>query len=96
MVAFSRSGAHRCGRRSEPGGQVRQNGLGNELELRRLLSADEVAEFLGVPVRTLYQWRYKGAGPVGVRVGRHLRYRVTDIEAWIDGQVAVDGRPRAG
>lgn len=74
---------------------MRQNGLGNESGLRRLLSVEELAEFLGVPVRTLYQWRYKGVGPVGVRVGRHLRYRVNDVEAWIEAK-AGDGPPRAG
>lgn len=31
--------------------------------MERLLSADEVAEFLGIPVATLYQWRHKGCGP---------------------------------
>ena len=34
----------------------------------------EVAEFLGVPVATLYQWRHQGYGPRGRRVGRYLRY----------------------
>ena len=66
---------------------MRQNGFGSEPAVRRLLSADEVAEFLGVPVKTLYQWRYKGVGPSGARVGRHLRYRVADVEAWVDGQI---------
>jgi predicted DNA-binding transcriptional regulator AlpA len=62
---------------------------------QRLLWAEEVATILGVPVKTLYQWRYKGAGPAGVRVGRHLRYR-TDIEAWIEGRIAEERRPRVG
>jgi excisionase family DNA binding protein len=63
---------------------------------QRLLWAQEVAVILGVPVKTLYQWRYKGVGPAGVRVGRHLRYRTADIEAWIAGRVAEDRRPAAG
>jgi excisionase family DNA binding protein len=50
----------------------------------RLLSPGEVALFLSVPVKTLYQWRYKGIGPRGLRVGRHLRYRQDEIEAWLD------------
>ena len=41
-------------------------------KMERLLSVDEVAEFLGIPVATLYQWRHKGAGPDAYRVGRHL------------------------
>lgn len=31
--------------------------------LERLLTADEVAEFLGIPISTLYQWRHRGRGP---------------------------------
>lgn len=49
----------------------------------RLLAPDDVAAFLGVPVTTLYQWRYKGTGPRGLRVGRHLRYRQSDVDAWL-------------
>jgi predicted DNA-binding transcriptional regulator AlpA len=49
-----------------------------------------------VPVKTLYQWRYKGVGPAGVRVGRHLRYRAADVEAWIDGRANAERSPRVG
>jgi excisionase family DNA binding protein len=55
-----------------------------------LLSADEVAEFLGVPVATLYQWRHKGAGPEAYRVGRHLRYDPNTVRAWLEDHLAVD------
>jgi len=48
-----------------------------------LLSPDEVAVILGIPVKTLYQWRYKGVGPRGLRIGRHVRYRSADVEAWL-------------
>jgi excisionase family DNA binding protein len=48
-----------------------------------LLSPEEVAAFLSIPVKTLYQWRYKGVGPWGQRIGRHLRYRPADVEAWL-------------
>jgi excisionase family DNA binding protein len=50
----------------------------------KLMTAAEVAHHLGVPVPTLYQWRYKGTGPRGMKVGRHLRYRRTDIERHLD------------
>jgi excisionase family DNA binding protein len=97
VVAFRSCGAHRSGVRSnEPSGQVREIGIGTEWRLVRLLRADEVAEFLGVPVKTLYQWRYKGVGPAGVRVGRHLRYRAVDVEAWVDGRAAEGRRPPVG
>lgn len=50
----------------------------------RLITVEELAEYLGVPVATLYQWRYRREGPPGFRVGRHLRYRWSDIEEWIE------------
>ena len=71
---------------------MRQSEVSDEPAMRRLLWADEVAGLLGVPVKTLYQWRYKGIGPAGVRVGRHLRYRAVDVEAWVEGRVA-ESRP---
>ena len=41
----------------------------------RLMTLADLAELLGVPVTTLYQWRHRGEGPPGYRVGRHVRYR---------------------
>jgi excisionase family DNA binding protein len=55
--------------------------------MERLLSADEVAEFLGIPVATLYQWRHKGCGPGAYRVGRHLRYDPSTVRTWLDEQL---------
>jgi excisionase family DNA binding protein len=52
--------------------------------IRRLWTVPEVADYLGVPVRTLYQWRTKRCGPPGRRVGRYVRYRPEDVEAWLD------------
>ncbi len=48
-----------------------------------LLTLREVAEILRVPCSTLYQWRGRGHGPRAYRVGRHLRYRAEDVDAWI-------------
>ncbi len=50
---------------------------------RRMATPAEVADYLQVPVKTLYQWRYRGDGPRAFRVGRHLRYRWEDVEAWL-------------
>ncbi|MCU1612773.1 MAG: hypothetical protein JWO98_313 [Frankiales bacterium] len=52
-----------------------------------LASAPEVAAYLQLPsVQTLYNWRTKGVGPRGVRVGKHLRYRWADVDAWLERQ----------
>lgn len=50
----------------------------------RLLSIDDLAEMLQISPQTIYRWRYLGTGPVGVRIGKHVRYRVQDVEAWLD------------
>ena len=52
----------------------------------RLMSLEEVAEYLGVPVRTLYSWRATRKGPRGFRVGKYVRYKASDIEAWLERQ----------
>jgi excisionase family DNA binding protein len=56
--------------------------------LERLLSVDEVAEYLGIPINTLYQWRHKGCGPEAYRVGRHLRYDPATVRAWLEDHLA--------
>jgi len=54
----------------------------------RLMSLTDVSEMLGIPVHTLYRWRHKGDGPVGYRVGRHVRPpRWEAVEAWLEQQV---------
>jgi hypothetical protein len=55
-------------------------------------SPAQVAEYLSVPRRTLDDWRTRGIGPKGARVGRHIRYRPTDVVAWFDAQLADDPR----
>ena len=52
----------------------------------RLLTVQALADYLDVPVPTLYAWRYRREGPPGFRVGKHLRYRWTDIEDWVECQ----------
>ena len=54
------------------------------IPLSRLWTIDDVACFLGVPVKTLYQWRTKQYGPKGKRVGRYVRYKPEDVMAWVD------------
>lgn len=53
---------------------------------RSLAKPTDVADYLGVPLRTLDQWRYLGKGPRFRRVGRHVRYRWADVDAWWNAQ----------
>jgi excisionase family DNA binding protein len=57
--------------------------------MERLLTVEEVADFLGVPVNTLYQWRHKGTGPIAFRVGRFLRYDPAEVRDWLTANAEV-------
>lgn len=49
----------------------------------RLWTVQDVSYYLGVPVQTVYSWRSAGRGPSGRRVGKRLRYRPSDVRAWV-------------
>ncbi|MBP2339049.1 excisionase family DNA binding protein [Saccharothrix coeruleofusca] len=51
--------------------------------MTKLWSVQELADYLGVPVATIYKWRTQKYGPPGRRVGKYVRYRPADVEAWI-------------
>ena len=55
--------------------------------MMKLLSTQDLSDYLGVPVNTLYQWRTKGYGPAGRRVGKHVRYRESEVppRSWRHG-----------
>ena len=54
----------------------------------RLWTVHDVSAFLGVPVGTLYQWRYLRVGPPAYRVGRHIRYDPAAVRTWLNTQDA--------
>jgi excisionase family DNA binding protein len=56
--------------------------------MRQLATPFEAAAYLQVPMKTLYTWRYKRVDPRAHRVGRHLRYRWEDVEAWLASTTA--------
>ncbi|MCW2787347.1 MAG: phage transcriptional regulator, AlpA [Marmoricola sp.] len=54
--------------------------------LEPLMSIDDLAAYLGVPVTTIYDWRVSGKGPCAIRVGRHLKFAVSDVRDWVERQ----------
>jgi hypothetical protein len=48
-----------------------------------LLNEREVSNLYGIPTRTLQHWRQTGEGPIFHRLGRSVRYRKADVEAFI-------------
>jgi predicted DNA-binding transcriptional regulator AlpA len=58
----------------------------------RLLTPTDVSELLGIPVKTLANWRSTRTGPLFLRVGVHVRYRQIDIDTWLEEQAAAGRR----
>jgi excisionase family DNA binding protein len=56
--------------------------------MEQLMTIEEVADFLQVPVATLYRWRHQGTGPRAYRVGRHLRYEPKGVRQWLAEEAA--------
>lgn len=59
----------------------------SSLPRRPLATPKEIAEYLGVPIGTVYQWSSRGGGPRMSRVGRHLRARWEDLDAYLDANL---------
>ena len=57
-----------------------------------LLSIQEVADIVRVPVATLRYWRHLGTGSRSFRIGRSVRYWRMEVFAWLDEQANRDGQ----
>lgn len=55
-------------------------------EMEPLLTIDEVAEYLRVPVFTVRWLRQEGRFAPAVKVGRRLAWERSAIAAWVDEQ----------
>ena len=56
------------------------------MDPQSLMSPQDLADKLGLPLASIYNFNYRGTGPRRIRVGRHVRYRRVDVEAWIERQ----------
>jgi predicted DNA-binding transcriptional regulator AlpA len=59
-------------------------------ERERLLRLNEVAEMLAVKPHTINQWNWRGLGPPALKIHGRVRYRLADVEKWIEEQTAND------
>lgn len=51
---------------------------------QRPLSTPQAAHYLGLSKFTLEVWRSRGDGPRYLKLGRSVRYRVEDLDAFIE------------
>lgn len=65
--------------------------------MNNLLSNREAARFLGLSPDTLPRWRWSGIGPAYLKIGRSIKYRIGDLEAFLEGsRVSPRNSERAG
>lgn len=64
-------------------------------DLPKFLTTDQAAELLTVSPSTLEVWRYRGTGPRFVKIGRSVRYRQSDLAAFIDERARVSQQESA-
>ena len=62
--------------------KTRSNTRNNIPDRQRLLTEQQVAERQGRAVKTLQNQRVTGDGIPFVKLGRSVRYRLSDVEAW--------------
>jgi excisionase family DNA binding protein len=62
---------------------MNDNPVSAAARLERLLTVQELSDYLGIPVATLYDWRVDHRGPNAVKLGHALRYPESAIRDWI-------------
>jgi excisionase family DNA binding protein len=50
------------------------------------LTRQKAADYLNIKKSTLESWAHKGGGPAFVKFGRSVRYRISDLENYIESQ----------
>ena len=69
------------------------NGNSDRTQQRtQLLRADEVAAMLSISTRTLWRLVSTQQCPQPVRLGKSTRWRVSDVENWIERGCSAEGR----
>lgn len=58
------------------------------MELKRLLTPQETAEYLAVAPKTIYKWAFYRKIPC-IKLGKALRFDKADIDLWLDKQKAL-------
>lgn len=59
-----------------------------------ILTIEEVAKYLRVSERTVYDWAQKGEIPAG-KIGTVWRFKKTEIEKWVNDRLAVNKTPQS-
>ena len=64
-------------------GKSGRHALDEHLTLGEYVTPDQLAQHLGVSVRTLSRWHARRIGPPRCSVGKLILYRFTAVRAWM-------------
>lgn len=68
-----------------------------EAKQKTIFTVTEAAEYLGLAVSTLNKWRcYHTEGPVFVKLGKAVRYRKVDLDAFLEAHMATTNQTTGG
>lgn len=51
-----------------------------------ILSRKQLQARYGIPAQTWYKWDREGIGVPSIKIGRMVRYRAADVEAWLESR----------
>jgi excisionase family DNA binding protein len=57
---------------------------------RRILTEEEASKYANFSRRTLQKWRLTGGGPKYLKIGRAVRYRLEDLDAFLTADVRLN------
>ena len=71
--------------------------MSHSLEISpRMLDTKAAAEYLDLSPNTLNRWRWSGDGPIFIKLGNAVRYRIADLDAFIARGVREHTSAKAG
>lgn len=70
--------------REEVRNALRDDAIRSNADEEEFLTAQEVADRYQISLYSLSRWRSEGIGPRYHRLGRNVRYKRSDITAWLE------------
>jgi excisionase family DNA binding protein len=55
----------------------------SKITANSLLTIAELASLLKVPKSTIYGWRHQRRTPPAIKIGRHVRFRLSEVQDWL-------------
>lgn len=59
-------------------------GYNKGANMNKLMNTKQLAEYLGVSISAIMQYRAKGTGPRYVKLGQLVRYTKADVDEWLE------------